>query len=346
MRRIAFSLTLIMLFSACSLSAQKTTLSGTLSGVPEGRPVVLSKVVGDKFIAVDTLALDRKHGFKVTLDITEPTLFFLHVDNGDGNMCHLMMEPKERAAADFEFVADKRMFRITNSKGSENIRLYGQFNDILLGAVDQAAMAQVPAQVETLVRDNKDKLMAAFLVTFFEQDFDNHTMLYKEVRDALAPKYADNVYVKHLSERLKGVLVPGMEAPEIALSDPDGVTRRLSDLRGKVVLIDFWASWCGPCRRENPNVVKLYNKYHDQGFEIFSVSLDKDGNAWRNAIKADRLAWPNHVSDLKYWSSEAGRAYGIMSIPATVLVDREGKIIARNLRGADLERKVKEVLER
>ena len=136
-----------------------------------------------------------------------------------------------------------------------------------------------------------------------------------------------------------------MEAPEIAMSDPDGNTRRLSDLRGKVVLIDFWASWCGPCRRENPNVVKLYQKYHDQGFEIFSVSLDKDGNAWRNTIKADGLTWPNHVSDLQYWQSAAGRLYGISAIPATVLVDREGKIIARNLRGADLDRKLKEIFE-
>jgi peroxiredoxin len=170
-------------------------------------------------------------------------------------------------------------------------------------------------------------------------------MLYKEVRDALAPKYAENPYVKHLTERLKGVLAPGMEAPEIAMSDPEGVTRRLSDLRGKVVLIDFWASWCSPCRRENPNVVKLYNKYKDQGFEIFSVSLDKDGNAWRKAIKDDGLAWPNHVSDLKQWQSAAGRTYGIMSIPATVLVDREGKIIARNLRGAELEKQLQEIFK-
>lgn len=345
MRRIAFFLTLIMLFSACNLSAQKTTLSGTLTGVPEGYHAVLSKVSGDKFLPVDTLKLDKKNAFKVSLEVTEPTLFFLHIDNGDGNMCHLMMEPKDRVHADFEFLADKRIYKITNCKGSDNIKLYGQFNDILLGATDQASMAQVPTRVEELVKQNKEKLMAAFLVTFFEQDFDNHTMIYKEVRDALAPKYADNVYVKHLTERLKGVLVSGMEAPEIAMSDPDGVTRRLSDLRGKVVLIDFWASWCGPCRRENPNVVKLYHKYHDQGFEIFSVSLDKDGNAWRNAIKSDGLVWPNHVSDLKQWSSAAGKTYGIMSIPATVLVDREGNIIARNLRGADLERKLQEIFK-
>ena len=343
MKRIAFFFSLIMLSSVCSLSAQKATLSGTLKGVPDGYHAVISRADGDKFVPVDTLKLDKKNAFKVTLEVVEPTLFFLHIDNGDGNMCHLMMEPKDRVQADFEFLPEKRTYKIDNCKGSENIKLYGQFNDILIGVTDQVSMAKAVGDLEKLIGKNKEKLMAAFLVTFFEQDFDNHAALYKEVRDALVPKYADNVYVKHLSERLKGVLAAGMEAPEIAMSDPEGNTRRLSDLRGKVVLIDFWASWCSPCRRENPNVVKLYNKYHDKGFDIFSVSLDKDGNAWRNAIRTDGLVWPNHVSDLKGWSSAAGKTYGIMSIPATVLVDREGNIIARNLRGADLERKLQEI---
>ena len=114
-------------------------------------------------------------------------------------------------------------------------------------------------------------------------------------------------------------------------------------MRGKVVLIDFWASWCGPCRRENPNVVKLYEKYKDKGFEIFSISLDKDKTAWIKAIKDDNLKWTNHVSDLKYWSSEAAKLYGVSSIPSTVLIDKEGRVIAKNLRGRDLELKMKEI---
>lgn len=345
MRRVAFFLTLVMLFSARITSAQTATLSGTLKGVPEGCHAILSKSADGKFVSVDTLRLGKRNTFKATLNLAGPTLYFLHIDNGDGNMCHLMVEPGDKVHADVEFLADKRVYKINSCKGSDNIALYGQFNDILLSATDQASVAQVPVRVEELVRKNKDKLMAAFLATFFEQDFDNHVALYKEVRDALVPKYAGNVYVEHLSERIKGVLVAGMEAPEIAMSDPNGITRRLSDLRGKVVLIDFWASWCAPCRRENPNVVRLYNKYHSKGFEVFSVSLDKDGNAWRNAIKTDGLVWPNHVSDLKQWSSAAGRAYGIMSIPSTVLVDGDGKIIARNLRGADLERKLQEIFQ-
>ncbi len=136
----------------------------------------------------------------------------------------------------------------------------------------------------------------------------------------------------------------GAPAPDFAQKDPEGNERSLSDLKGKIVLIDFWASWCGPCRRENPNVVKLYNKYKDQGFEILGVSLDRDKTRWMKAIKKDKLEWL-HISDLKGWKNSAAKLYGVSSIPHTVLVDREGKIIARNLRGATLEQKLAEVFE-
>jgi thiol-disulfide isomerase/thioredoxin len=132
-------------------------------------------------------------------------------------------------------------------------------------------------------------------------------------------------------------------APDIAMSDPDGKTRRLSDLRGKVVMIDFWASWCSPCRMENPNVVRLYKKYHDKGFEIYSVSLDRNREQWLRAIEKDGLEWSNHVSDLNGWTSSGGATYGITSVPSTVLIDRQGRIIARNLRGEQLANKLKEI---
>ena len=108
-------------------------------------------------------------------------------------------------------------------------------------------------------------------------------------------------------------------------------------------MIDFWASWCRPCRMENPNVVKLYHQYHDQGFEIFSVSMDNSRDAWLKAIVDDGLVWSNHVSDLKGWTSSGGKTYGITSIPATVLIDRDGNIIARNLRGQALADKLEEL---
>ena len=149
--------------------------------------------------------------------------------------------------------------------------------------------------------------------------------------------------MQHIDSRLRSTLIPGMEAPDIVMTDRDGNTRKLSDLRGKVVLIDFWASWCRPCRMENPNVVRLYRRYLSKGFDIFSVSLDNNRDAWLKAIEDDHLTWSNHVSDLRGWSSAAGRLYGIQSIPATVLVGRDGKILARNLRGEELENKLKEI---
>ena len=138
----------------------------------------------------------------------------------------------------------------------------------------------------------------------------------------------------------------GDEAPEIAMPNTKGKEMKLSDLRGSYVLIDFWASWCGPCRRENPNVVRAYQKYKKakfkdgDGFEIFSVSLDSDIPRWEAAIKKDGLDWKHHVSDLKKWDNEAAAMYGVSSIPMSFLVDPNGIIVAKNLRGIELHRQL------
>ena len=341
MKRISILLALLACLSA---TAQKATLTGTLTGLPEGTLAIVGIANGNSLDVYDTLRLDAKGQFRFTPPLTQPELFILHLDHGSQAMCHLFLEPKDKASVELLYVQDRDMFKLNSCKGSRNIELYRQFNDILLGAVNPTLQQMIPYQVEELLGRNMDVLASAFLVTFFENDLEAHAKLYKDIHATLVKRYPGNDFVKHLGDKVKGILAAGMEAPEIEQPDPQGNTRRLSDLRGKVVLIDFWASWCNPCRRENPNVVRLYQKYHDKGFEIFSVSLDKSKGQWVKAIQDDGLVWPNHVSDLQGWNSAPGQLYGIRSIPATVLIDAEGKVIARNLRGAALEQKLAEIL--
>lgn len=167
----------------------------------------------------------------------------------------------------------------------------------------------------------------------------------KSTYAALAPVAKNSIYGKELGEaiRIAGKTGIGVK-PSFTLPDREGKALSLASLKGKVVLVDFWASWCGPCRKENPNLVKAYAKYHDKGFEIIGVSLDDKKESWLKAIDADKLVWL-HASDLKGWKSDLAAEYGIKSIPTSFLVDAEGKIIAKDLRGDSLEKKLESIFK-
>lgn len=185
----------------------------------------------------------------------------------------------------------------------------------------------------------------------------DHMEYFTLVDSTLMQKYPESDAVKTLhtqfleikrqqnnEAQINNIVGIGEIAPEIYLPNPQGDSIALSSLRGKYVLLDFWASWCRPCRIENPNLVKSYKKYHEKGFEIFQVSLDKNNESWVNAIENDNLSWV-HVSDLKYWNCAPAKIYQVQSIPASFLLDKKGRIIAKNLRGDVLEAKLSELFD-
>jgi peroxiredoxin len=201
------------------------------------------------------------------------------------------------------------------------------------------------AAVPGFVKEHAKSFAAPFLI--------NRTLLIQpkpeileQVYNVLDSAVKQSRYAKVIYDVLEAAkkTAIGQIAPDFTMNDVDGKPVTLSSLRGKYLLVDFWASWCGPCRRENPNVVKVYAKHHSSKFDILGVSLDSKQEEWKEAIKKDKLTWL-HVSDLKGWGNAASKIYGIRAIPANVLLDKDGKIIARNIMGEELDKKLSEVLK-
>ncbi len=296
---------------------------------PNTTPVALGRVASD---ASGNFSIEQKEPFAeglYRLTIGAKRMFFML--GGD--------EKTVEIKGDLNTI-DRMQVQVT---GSETFSCYAKVVQEIIG---NGQLTEDKAK--EFAQSGCNPLMRAFFTTqLLGRNAGAHLDAFKAAKTALdedmpGSKYATefgNMIASLEKQMLQqqggaGAIRVGQPAPDISLPGPDGKTRSLSSLKGKVVLLDFWASWCRPCRMANPHVVEMYNKYKDKGFDVFSVSLDRPGqkDAWVAAIKQDGLVWDNHVSDLQFWNSAPAAVYGVRAIPQTFLIDRNGNIAALNPR--------------
>ncbi len=340
------------------------TISAAITGVEDSTLVILNLVRDGDLQAFDS-AYVKKSLVSFDGSLENPEMIYLRV----GNTRKLINLFGENSKISIEVNIDSLdKAKVTGSTVHDDLMAFKAYlkpiderSAIIDAAYGKASAIGDKAKMNEII-DQYDKLRgeqvvmikefvaskpASFISPYIIKNYLSYDMDFPEL-DSLLTLLDSGVYhsldYKNLENRvstLKNVAV-GNQAVDFALNDTTGNPIAISSFKGKYLLIDFWASWCGPCRRENPNVVALYNDFSDKGFEIIGVSFDDDGNKWIKAIHQDGLTWP-HVSDLKGWGSAAGKLYGINSIPATVLLDRNGVIIAKNLRGDALRKKLEEL---
>lgn len=340
------------------IEGKKTVLQWTIQGMEPGKKLFFDKKTLDATDVVATALLGDNGSYTLTAGITAPGIYRLRLGAAP---VYLLLEGGETVDLD----ATVEGYKIVKQAVSGS--LYA--DDMQKWAGKPSAKA-IKTYLEGAEEDKP--LLHLFLVE--KLDLASNIKLYKKVLQELEKAYPDEVYTKQFKSKVVYTenkinaqpVAVGREAPNIKLPNPDGEEIALSSLKGKVVLLDFWASWCRPCRFANPHVVEMYDKYNSKGFTVYNVSLDglddrrmamyqndpraikeateNERKKWSEAITADKLRWKNHVSDLRGWSSPVAALYGVNSIPRTFLLDREGVIRFTNLRGQQLENALVELL--
>ncbi len=341
-------------------------LKGTTNSAQKGL-IILKKMQDGQLINIDSAEVNGT-SFSLEAYVTEPDFFALNVF-GQKDV-PLVISPEDKnisivldtkkpdfgveisgSKATDEYYAFEKILQDFTTRFQALEKKYGEQPAELqksYTALQQESVQRVKVFIDSIGASIVSVRAASVLES--DTEFEFLEALHKKMQTVLPDsKYTEQLglKVKAIAEELEATqhLQVGKPAPEISLATPEGSKLALSSLKGKVVLIDFWASWCGPCRQENPNVLKMYNQHKGKGFEIYGVSLDRKREDWLAAIAQDQLSW-KHVSDLQFWQSEAAQTYHVRAIPATYLIGRDGTIIAKNLRGPALEAKLAEVMEK
>lgn len=355
---------LVVFVSSCDKKVKGYVINGIVSGNYQGW-ALLKKEKDNTLITADSVEV-KDGKFTMKGDAAEPEMYYLLLSDKQG-YAPIFLENSEIRV---EMNADSISFaRISGSATHEIFSQYLKEDKKLSNAVqstyesfmaarqnDTALAARLEKELDSLdevrnkftldyILKNGKSVVSAFLAynNSYAYNFEDIDKILKSF-DAATSKSGYALKLKERAAILENVQT-GKIAPDFTQNDTTGKPVALSSFKGKVVLVDFWASWCRPCRAENPNVVAAYNKFKDKGFTVLGVSLDDSRQDWIDAIKKDKLTW-THVSDLKKWKNEFAAKYGVMSIPANFLIDAEGKIIASGLRGEDLFTKLEEVLNK